>query len=100
MQQTSTLDIIRFDEAGERLSWKKLQAGSTTMTAPLQIHGRFSVGDEVWCSRLVYNDGMILLQVARPPDFDPDGDLLEPDRGPVFLLYPSEEAAQLAGWRH
>ena len=99
MARTSTLDVIRFNENGERLSWKVVQMGSSTRDAPFEVNGHFAEGEEIWCSRLVYSDGVTLLSVERPPQYGRDGEHLPPDRGPTFLLYPSEEAVRKAGWR-
>lgn len=71
--------------------------GSSTQNAPFQLHGYFDEGEEVWSSKLIYTDGVVLLEAHRPPSFREGG---EAGRNrSAFLLYPDENAAAAAGWR-
>jgi len=97
MAESSTLDVVRYDGSGERISWSSVQMGSSTQNAPFQLHGNFDEGEEVWFSKLVYADGVVLVEAYRPPSFQ-EGNELDSGRK-SFLLYHDNNTATAAGWR-
>ena len=70
--------------------------GSSTQDAPFKLHGHFDEGEEVWYSKLVYADGVVLVEAHRPPSFRREGEVDR--RRMAFLLYPDKDAATAAGW--
>lgn len=97
MSESSSLDVIRYDAEGKRISWSSVQMGSSTQFAPFQMQGHFGEGDEVWFSTLVYSDGIVLIDAHAAPRYE-EG--VEQGRArKVFLLYPRKEVAAAAGWR-
>lgn len=95
--ESSNLDIIRFDDRGERIGWSSVQVSPSTRLAPYKIHGRFDEGEEIWCSQLVYNDGVTLIEAHRPPEYEPDSSATIIHKK-AFLLYPTKKVAREAGW--
>ena len=97
MCESSTLDVIRYDADGKRISWSSVQMGFSTQYAPFQIHGHFGEGEEIWFSKLVYADGIVLIDAHAAPRYE-EG--VEQGRArKVFLIYPGKDAAAAAGWR-
>lgn len=93
----SNLDIMRFDDRGDRIGWSSLQVSSSSQLAPYKIHGCFDSGEEVWCSIMVYNDGVALIGAHRPPEFEAESAVTISHKK-AFLLYPNKAAARGAGW--